>query len=56
MKKYGISTDSGAVGVDSLYSFISQVSSDFHDKEDAPDKRYIDNASIAINIGKKRVS
>ena len=53
VKKYGLSTDSGAVGVDSLYSFISQVSSDFHDKEDAPDKRYIDNASIAINIGKK---
>ena len=53
VKKYGISTDSVYADTTSLYYFISQVFSDFHDEEDAPDKRYIDNASIAINIGKK---
>jgi hypothetical protein len=53
VKKYGISNDSATVGDTSLYYFISQASPDHRDAEHAPDKRYIDNASIAIKIGKK---
>lgn len=54
VKKYGLSySDSTNVDDTSLYYFISQAIPRFRDEEDAPDKRYIDNASIAINIGKK---
>jgi len=53
VKKYGIGNDSSNVDTTSLYYFISQASPDHRDAEHAPDKRYIDNASIAIKIGKK---
>ena len=52
VKKYGISTDSGAVGVDSLYSFIAQDADIHRDKENSPDERYFDNAAIAEKIAK----